>query len=294
MDEVYDGPFCVLVLVDNRSFKRLACRVLEHDPEKEDVRAFLSDIKRHLDARGLTVRGVTTDGSNLYPDVLKTMFPDAAHQIWQFHVLKKITKAVLDAVAKVRKTLRAQQPAIGKGRPSPARRHQARKSKRIQRKIADLFEHRHRFVQHRLTDTQRRTLHRITAGLPHLRALRQIMDQVYRLFDRRCRTDTALEKLARLQRRARRFTRLGRTLNPLFSATLQQALTFLDDSLLPATSNAAERANRRFRKTQRSVYSVRTAPHVRGRVAMDMERDRHASARATTLHTLPRTRTKRE
>jgi len=40
---------------------------------------------------------------------------------------------------------------------------------------------------------------------PRLRTLRSIADEVYRLFDRRCRTDTALEKLAGLRRRVRRF-----------------------------------------------------------------------------------------
>jgi len=38
------------------------------------------------------------------------------------------------------------------------------------------------------------------------------MDQVYRLFDRRCRTETALEKPAKLRRRVRRFKTLGHTL----------------------------------------------------------------------------------
>jgi hypothetical protein len=43
------------------------------------------------------------------------------------------------------------------------------------------------------------------------------MDQVYRLFDRRCRTETALEKLAKLRRRVRRFKTLGQTLKKLFT-----------------------------------------------------------------------------
>ena len=66
------------------------------------------------------------------------------------------------------------------------------------------------------------------------------MDEVYRLFDRRCRTDTALSKLAELRKRVRRFRKVGKTLGKLFSPNLDKALTFLDDSLLPATSNAVE------------------------------------------------------
>ena len=84
------------------------------------------------------------------------------------------------------------------------------------------------------------------------------MDEIYRLFDRRCRTDTALAKLARLRRRVVRFKQVGKTLQKLFSPNLEQALTFLDDKCLPPTSNAVGRGNRRYRKMQKTVYSVRT------------------------------------
>lgn len=290
-DEVYDGSFCVLSIVDNRTFQRLAYRVLEHDPTQEDIRAFFGWFKAQLDARGLTLRGITTDGSSLYPVVIKDLFPEARHQVCEFHVLQEITKAVLHAVAKVRKELKAQQPVLPRGRPSKAQRVQARKAKRIQQRIADLFDHRHLFVQHRLSPAEKKTLQRITRGLPHLRTLRRIMDEVYRLFDRRCRTETALAKLARLRRRVRRFTQVGRTLSKLFTPNLEKALVFLDDRLLPATSNAVERSNRRYRKAQRSVYSVRTAEHIRQRIALDMERDQRAPGRCITIQTLHLSRT---
>ena len=119
VDEVYDGPFCVLSAVDNRTFRRLAYRVLDHPPK--------------------------------------------------------------------------------------AKRRQSRHAERQKRRVAELFEHRYLFVAHHLTPAQQRTLQRITRGLPHLRSLRRVMDQVYRLFDRRCRTDTALVKLARLRGRLRRY-----------------------------------------------------------------------------------------
>ena len=79
-------------------------------------------------------------------------------------------------------------------------------------------------------------------------ALRAIMEQVYALFARRCRTQTALDKLATLQRHVQRCPALGDTLKKLFAPTLEKALTLLDDKLLPSTSNAVERGNRRYRK----------------------------------------------
>jgi hypothetical protein len=65
------------------------------------------------------------------------------------------------------------------------------------------------------TAAEGRTLRRITRGLPQLRALRSIMDEVYRLFDRRCRAATALARLAKLRARVRRFKRIGRALETL-------------------------------------------------------------------------------
>jgi len=35
-DELYDGPFCVLFIVDNRKFNRLYYEVLDHNPTHED------------------------------------------------------------------------------------------------------------------------------------------------------------------------------------------------------------------------------------------------------------------
>ena len=71
----------MLSIVDNRTFQRLAYRVLEHDPTQEDIRAFFGEFKAQLDARGLKVLGITTDGSPLYPVVIRDLFPGARHQV---------------------------------------------------------------------------------------------------------------------------------------------------------------------------------------------------------------------
>ncbi len=160
------------------------------------------------------------------------------------------------------------------------------------RKISDLFEYRFLFVQHHLTEAERATLQRITRGLPHLRVLRQIMNAIYRLFDRRCCTATALSKLAALRQRVQRFTQLSQILKGLFSANVEKALTFLDDRLLGATSNAVERGNRRYRKMQNSVYRVRTYAHIVARMALDLFRDAMMTFRSNTLGYLHAARAK--
>jgi hypothetical protein len=117
VDELYDGPFCAFSPVDNRAFVRLSFRVLERDPSQDDMRRFLAEFKARLDARGLTVRGITTDGSELYPEPIHELWPDVPHQICEFHVLKEITKAVLHALATTRKELRGRIPKQPRGRP---------------------------------------------------------------------------------------------------------------------------------------------------------------------------------
>ena len=285
-DELYDGPFCVLSIVDNHTFKRLMYEVLDHDPAHDDITRFFRRFKEALDARGLTLAGITTDGSSLYPTPIAEVFGEIPHQICEFHSIAELTKAVLKALAKVRKSLAATVPKLGRGRPSKATKRLVHRRKRIQQKIADLFQHRHLFVQHGLTPCEKRTFTRMTRGLPELRALRDIMNEVYRLFDRRCRTETALEKLAKLRRRVRRFKKIGQTLKKLFVPNLEKALTFLDDSLLPSTSNAVERGYRRHRKMQKTVYRVRSQERIIERVALDMERDARMAGREQTASAL--------
>ena len=290
-DELYDGPFCILSAVDNRCYKRLLYDVLDHDPTHEDIRAFLGRLKTALSARDLTLLGVTTDGSALYPGPLAEVFDEVPHQVCEFHVLAEVVKAVVGAVASERKSLGAKQPKLPRGRPrTKAAQKAARKKKRLEQKRADLFTHRYLFVKHHLSKSERKTLWRITRGLPQLRKLREIMEQVYTLFDRRCRTPTALDKLAKLRRRLQRFKQLGETLKKLFSPTLEKALTFLNDKLLPSTSNAVERGNRRYRKRQKQVYRVRTQEQIGARWALDMWREAQAEGRQQTLASLHQAR----
>jgi len=78
---------------------------------------FFSDFRDLLQARDLKLhprsgvsQAITTDGSDLYPTVISTVFPGVAHQNCQFHALANITDAVLYAVAKVRKKLSLSKP----------------------------------------------------------------------------------------------------------------------------------------------------------------------------------------
>ena len=117
VNELYDGPFCILSIVNNRTFKRLTYQVLDHDPTHTDITAFFRRFRAALDARGLAVAGITTDGSALYPEPIAEVFGEVPHQVCTFHVLREVTKAVLSAVAQERKRLAATAPKLPRGRP---------------------------------------------------------------------------------------------------------------------------------------------------------------------------------
>ena len=270
-DELYEGPYCVLSVVDNRQYKRILYAVLDHDPTHPDITTFLGRLKTALTERDLVLQGITTDGSPLYPEPIRTVFGAVAHQICTFHVLKELTQGILRAVAAERRRL-------------------ARKSKQRQEKIRALFQGRFLFVKRRLKPREHRQLLSITRGLPQWRKLREIMEHISALLDRRCRTQTALDKLRKLRQWVKRFKWMGDTLKKVFSPTLEKALTFLDDKLLPATSNAVERGNRRHRKMHKSVYRVRSHVGVEGRIALDMIRESRAENRAQTIQALHQAR----
>jgi hypothetical protein len=286
-DELYAGPLCILAAVDHRCDKRILYEVLEHAPDHDDIRAFRRRLPTALTARDLTLEGITTDGAALSPEPLAEVFGGVPHQRCELHIVADVVKAVLGAVASERKSLAAQQPQWPKGRPSTtAAKKAARKKKRLAQKSADWFTYRHLFVMHHLSQSERKRFWHITRGLPQLRKVREIMEQVYALFDRRCRTQTALDKWAKLRRRLLRFKQLSETLKTLLSPTLEKALTFLDDKLLPSTSNAVERGNRRYREMQKQVYRGRTQEQISARLALDMWREAQGEGRQQTLHTV--------
>jgi hypothetical protein len=291
-DELYDCPFCILSIVDNRTFKRISYQVLDRDPTHTDIEAFFRRFHKALGARGLSLKGITTDGSALYPEPIAAVFGAIPHQICTFHVLHDLNKAVLSAVAQERKRLAATAPKLTRGRPkaTPASRRATGRKKRIAGKVSDLFDHRYLFVQKHLSRSERATLGRISRGLPQLRTLRALMEEVYRLFDRRCRMATAVAKLTALRKRLRRFKRLRSVLKKLLSPGLEKALVFLDERSLGATSNAVERGNRRYRKMQKHVYRVRTLRAIECRVALDLMRESQAQRRNATTKTLHKAR----
>src|SRR5262249_41763823 len=157
----------LLCVTHHRRYKRILYDVLDHDPTHDDIRAFLGRLHTALVARGLTLCGVTTDGSALYPAPLREVFGQVRHQICQFHIVAEVVKAVVGAVASARKGLAAMQPKVPRGRPrTQAAKQAVRTKKRLAAQGAALFASRYLFVQRHLNKTERKTLWRVSRGLP--------------------------------------------------------------------------------------------------------------------------------
>lgn len=287
-----DGPFGVRSAVAARPQRRRLYEVLDHDPTQVDIRFFLARRHDRIRAHGHTVRGIPTDGSPLYPQPMALALGGVPPQVGAFHLLQELSQAVWRAVARLRQGRAAPAPPLPRGRPraTAVARRPPHRAHRIPQRGADLFEQRPLLVRHHLPAAQRAALRGLSRGRPCRRALRALRDEVYRRFDRRGRTDTALVKLAQLRRRVRRCRRLGKSLDPLPAPTLEKALTFRDAKLLPAPSNAVERGNRRYRQMPQAVYRVRTQASIKGRLALALQRDRHAETRSETIACLHQTR----
>jgi hypothetical protein len=232
VDALSAGPYCGLAAVDHRQDTRVLYEVLEHDPHHRAIEAFLGRCKAALEARDLALKGSTTDGSALSPDPIRQVCGAVPHQLCTFHVLKDLPQGVLKAVAKARERLAPAKPQLTRGRPSSkdkAARRLARTSKALRQKISDLCEQRFVCVPRRLRPSERKRFVCIPRGLPQVRKRREILDPMYALFARRCRTPTALGKWKKLRQWVRRFTWSGETVKKVFSPHLAHALTFLDE-----------------------------------------------------------------
>jgi hypothetical protein len=180
-DALYEGPSCVLSAVDNRQDTRMLDQVLDHDPNHDDMQAFLGRLQEAVDGRGLARTGITTDGSALYPEAIREVFGEVPQQLCPFHVIAALVKGVLRAVASERERLANSKPTLKRGRPSSqdkAARRLARKSTLMPQKIRDVFQERFLCVKRRLKPSERQRFMHITRGLPHRRTLREIIEHI--------------------------------------------------------------------------------------------------------------------
>src|SRR5262249_46737424 len=158
---------------------------LVDENDADHMRRFLGNLKTW----GLLPRVVVTDGSNLYPELLAELWPEADHQLCAFHPPKTINGLVPDAALRVKAAMASRGKAGRKrkrGRKSKkAKAAAGRRGLTLKQKAHFVFKHRYLVVKRRekLTDAERSDLTRMVEYLPELATLRRFADRVYWLFD---------------------------------------------------------------------------------------------------------------
>jgi hypothetical protein len=263
IDELHLGDYTLLLATDP-----LADRVVGHRLVRVNDQAHMRCFLRTLAYWGFTPKVVVTDGSNLYPAVLREVWPTTKHQLCVFHVLQDVTNKVLAAVRRLR---RGQARRGNAGRKRRRGRSSEKQKRRMQRrkqtnKEKSAFVYRHRFLivkrTENLTRQDWKNLGEIFRCLPELRTLWYFCREVYELFD--------AEQVVRLARRRRTLLlkkqsyrevpELVKAMNLLDQEKFDKMVAFLE---CPAgarvrTNNHVERANRKIRFDEKVRYKWRT------------------------------------
>jgi hypothetical protein len=262
VDEVHLGRFALLLATDPIGDLPVAFGLVGAN-DHDHMRRFLQNLKNW----GLVPRAVVTDGSNLYPAVLAELWPDAAHQLCAFHILKEINQLILDAVRRLRTAMGRRGRAGRKRKPgrkgAKRRAAAARRGPTLKEKSAFVFRHRHLIVKRRekLSESERETLWRMFSYLPELVTLRHFAERVYWLFDTPKDYHQASCRRAALMRDPtfRRVPELVRALEQLSEEKFPKIMAYLRSPVgqRVRTNNHVERANRMVRFLEKVRYKWR-------------------------------------
>jgi hypothetical protein len=182
--ELHLGRFTLLLATDPLSDLPVAFALVAAN-DQDHMRRFLGNLKTW----GLNPKVVVTDGSNLYPGVLRELWSDADHQLCVFHVIKDITELILGAARRMRQAMNRRGKAGRKkkrGRKgAKAKAAVARRGLTVKEKAHFVFKHRYLIVKRRenLTESEQADLKRMLEYLPELATLRRFADRLYWLFD---------------------------------------------------------------------------------------------------------------
>jgi hypothetical protein len=262
IDELHLGEYTLLLATDP-----IADRIIGYLLVKVNDQAHMRRFLRMLQYWGFEPKVVVTDGSNLYPAVLKEVWPSAKHQLCVFHVLQDVTKQVLAGVRRLRRQ-QARRGNGGRKRPRgrQSNKQQAQKRRRgptNKQKAAFTYKHRFLIVKRteNLTKTDWKNLCQMFDYLPGLRPLWHFCREVYRLFNTEQVIRLARRRRTLLLKRAdyREVPELAKAMGLLEGAKFDKMVAFLECSQgTPVrTNNHVERANRKLRFDEKVRYKWR-------------------------------------
>lgn len=262
IDEIHLGEHTLLLATDPLHDFPVAFALVSHN-DQEHMGRFL----RQLAGHGFLPQVVVTDGSSLYPALLAAIWPQAAHQLCVFHVLKDINDHVLDAVRQVRQELQRRGRRGRKrkpGRPKKGTRRNQRHRK-LKDKAHFVYKHRHLIVKRpeKLTSQEKKALAQLLEEAPGLRVVQAFVTEVYQLFERSQTEATAWRRHAALLGNAAyaMVPELAGAMKLLEAEKFTKMIAFLRSRVgqRVRTNNHVERMNRVLRLYEKTRYKWRKA-----------------------------------
>ena len=212
VDARYAGPDCVVSAVEKRHDQRVVEEVLDHAAPQTDRAAVLGRLPTAWEERGVALKGITTAGAARSPEPMRLVCGDGPPQLCPCQRIQALPTGVWKAGATERERWARSTPKGKRGRPSSkehAARRSARKSKSLQQNISAVFHERFRWVKRHGKPRERQRLLHMPRGRPQRRQRRELMAHMDALVDRRCRTQTALDKRNQLRQWVQRFPGMG-------------------------------------------------------------------------------------
>ena len=271
IDEIHLGAWTLLLATDPLHDFPVAFALVSSN-DQQHMGRFLRQLRDH----GFHPRVVVTDGSNLYPALLDTLWPQAEHQLCVFHVMQDLTKEVLEALKRLRRQQSRRGNAGRKRQRSRARSGSRRPS--AKEKAHFVFKHRYLIVKRRENQTvwEQKALQAMQEYLPALRVLRQFMDQVYLLLEGSQTEAQAWQRYEQWQQEAafQAVPELVAILKGMTAAKFRKVVAFLRSPLgqRVRTNNHVERLNRRLRADEKVRYRWRTGRGIVRWVVLLLER----------------------
>ena len=258
VDELHLGRYTLLLATDPLADLPVAFALVKAN-DQGHMRRFLGTLKHW----GLRPRVVVTDGSGLYPTLLAELWPQAAHQLCVFHVLKDINQLVLDEVRRLRRHCARRGNAGRRRRARPRKGRRPRRGPTVKQKAHFIFKHRYLIVKRRqgLSDREAQDLRQMFAYLPALRTLWYFVQEVYRLLAPKQSAHQAWCRRAALLRdpNYQAFPGLVAALGMLTKDKFAKMIAFLHSPARQRvrTNNHVERANRKLRYFEKVRYKWR-------------------------------------
>jgi hypothetical protein len=261
VDELHLGVYTLLLATDPLADLPVGFALVGAN-DKDHMLRFLGNLARW----GLRPEVVVSDGSNLYPELVARIWPQARHQLCVFHLLRELLDKVLAAVRRLRRAQASRGRAGRQRRGRPHRRQKARRQRRVPRakdKVAFVWKHRFLMVKRtdKLTKADWDDLMHMFQYLPELRPLWYFSRDLYRLLDDSKSLRVARWRYTLLCQDAKYqgVRELVEALDLLAGPKLAKAMAFVQQ---PAgsqvrTNNHVERLNRRLRFAEKVRYRWR-------------------------------------